>query len=98
MSLTGPVLDNTLTLVLGSTPSTGTTSIEAITDGNLFRIDSFFNIFVQLSLDSDPPLTATRGPIRAELAGAGVPEPSVVALLAAALLGLVGMRVRRRAH
>ena len=71
---------------------------EAIADGNLFRIDSFFDIFVQLSLDSVPPLTATRGPIHAELAPAGVPEPSVVTLLAAALLGLVGVRGRRRTH
>jgi hypothetical protein len=92
------VLGNTLTIVLGSTPSTGMASIEAIDEENLFRIASFFDIFVQLSLDSDPPLTTTRGPIHAELAPAGVPEPSVVALLAAALLGLVGMRGRRRAH
>lgn len=97
MSLTGPVLGDTLTLVLGSTPSTGVTSIEPIAD-DLFRIASFFDIFVQLSLDRDPPLTAMRGPIRAELAPAGVPEASVVALLAAALLGLVGTRGRRRAH
>jgi hypothetical protein len=95
MSLTGPVLGNTLTLVLGSTPSTGMASIDAIGEG-LFRIDSFFDIFVELSLDSVPPLNATRGPIRAELAPAGVPEPSVVTLLAAALLGLVGMQGRRR--
>ena len=97
MSLTGPVLGNTLTLVLGSTPSIGMASIEAIAE-NLFRIDSFFDIFVQLSLDSVPPLTATRGPIHAEVAPAGVSEPSVVTLLAAALLWLVGMRGRRRAQ
>jgi len=97
MLLTGPVLGNTLTLVLGSTPSIGMASIEPIAE-ELFRIDSFFDIFVQLSLDSVPPLNATRGPIHAELAPAGVPEPSVVTLLAAALLGLVGVRWRRRTH
>jgi len=98
MSLTGPVLGHTLTLALGSTtPSTGMASIEAIPE-DLFRIDSFFDIFVQLSLDSVPPLNATRGPIHAELVPAGVPEPSVVTLLAAALLGLVGVQWRRRAH
>ena len=50
LSLSGPVLGHTLTLTLDPVQlSTGATSITPI--GDLFRIDSFFDVFVDLSLE-----------------------------------------------
>ena len=50
LSLSGPVLGHTLTLTLDPAQlSTGATSITPI--GELFRIDSFFDVFVDLSLE-----------------------------------------------
>jgi hypothetical protein len=92
LSLSGPVLGSTLTLGLDPAhASTGTTSITPV-GGNAgtFKIDSFFDIFVELTLDS-PPLETTRGPILATL---GAPEPASLALLAPALLGLLAARRR----
>jgi hypothetical protein len=86
LSLSGPLLGHTLSLSLdGSAPSVGSTSITPLSD-DLFRIDSFFDVFVELTLDSSPPLHATRGPVHVS-AGA-VPEPSSLALLAGGLATL----------
>jgi hypothetical protein len=91
VSLTGSVLGQTLLLELaGSPPSVGETSITAIAgatnDETLYRIDSFFDIFVELTLDTVPPLTAIRGPLT--ITATAVPEPAGIALLSVALLGL----------
>jgi hypothetical protein len=96
LSLSGPVLGRTLTLMLdASTPSTGETSIEPSGSGGgeQFRIDSFFDVFVELSLDTTPPLVTTRGPIRASLVA--LPEPGTAALLGLGLAGLAWQRWRR---
>ena len=53
----------------------------------MFRIDSFFDVFVELSLDTN--LTATRGPLPLSL----VPEPASLALPG---LGLAGLEWSRR--
>jgi hypothetical protein len=50
----------------------------------LFGIDSFFDVFLELTLDSATPLQTTRGPIRATL----VPAPAALTLL---VLGLAGI-------
>ena len=96
LSLSGPVLGRTLTLMLdASTPSTGETSIEPVDAGDVqvFRIDSFFDVFVELSLDTVPPLSTTRGPIRASLVA--IPEPGSAALIGLGLAGLAWRRWRK---
>jgi len=93
LSLSGPVLGHTLTLTLDSAvPSTGFSSITA--EGGQavrFRIDSFFDVFVELSLDTIPPLSTTRGPLQLSL----LPEPSTWLLL---LGGIAGLGCLRRRH
>jgi PEP-CTERM motif len=96
LSLSGPVLGHTLTLMLDPLhSSTGVTSIVPLGDNGetLFRIDSFFDVFVELTLDTPTPLHTTRGPIRASL----VPEPSTLALLAGALVAFASRRPRKAA-
>ncbi|MGH7155688.1 MAG: hypothetical protein ACREF3_17315 [Acetobacteraceae bacterium] len=74
-----------------STPSGGTTSITPA--GNEFRIHSFFDVFVDLSLDSSPPLTARLGPLPVSLVP--VAEPATLALLGLPLFGLIALHRRR---
>jgi hypothetical protein len=97
LSLSGPVQGHTLSLALdGSHVSSGPTSIEAIgtADDPMFRITSFFDVFAELTLDSTPPLSATRGPVRVEL---GVPEPASLVLPGLGLAGLAAWSRRRTA-
>lgn len=93
LSLSGPVLGHTLTLTLDpAVPSTGFSSIMAEGgQGDRFRIDSFFDVFVELSLDTIPPLSTTRGPLHLSL----VPEPSTWLLL---IGGIAGLGCLRRRH
>ena len=60
-------------------------SVEAIAGSDLFRIDSFFDVFVDLTLDGPTPLHATRSAHLA-LLPAAVPEPASLTLLAGAVL------------
>jgi hypothetical protein len=99
LSLSGMVLGHMLTLKLDpSNESTGMASVELIGGGDqdqpLYRIDSFFDVFVDLTLDSIPPLHTTRGPIHLTLAA----EPASLALLAGPILGLAAVRRRRHAQ
>ncbi len=94
LSLSGPVLGNTLTSTMDpSQSSTGTTSITPM--GPVFRIDSFFDVFVELSLNSVPPLNAQRGPIEVV---ATTPLPAALPLFATGLgaMGLLGWRRKRK--
>ena len=96
LDLEGPALGHTLTLQLdGSTPSTGTASIVPIDDTGQFLINSFFDVFVDLSLDTPTPLHAVR---EAQLQLANVPEPSGLALLAAGAGILVIATFRKRTY
>ncbi len=90
---TGTLFGHTVTLGLDSSEaSSGTTSI--VPTGNGFQISSFFDIFVDLSIDTVPPLTTTRGPLTLTLEP--IPEPAGWALLALPLAGLLGGAARRR--
>ncbi len=93
LTLSGSVMGTTLNVALDpSHPSTGQTSITSI--GTLeepaYRVDSFFDIFVDLTLEATTPLHTTRGPIRVTAA----PEPGSLALAAGAL-ATVAWRRRR---
>ncbi|MCH7752361.1 MAG: PEP-CTERM sorting domain-containing protein [Planctomycetes bacterium] len=93
MSLIGVVLGKTVEIRENrDQPSLGQTTITPF--GGDFVIDSFFDIFVELSIDGGPFIPQTGGPSRITL----VPEPSSVVL---AVLGFVGLfahgRRRRRA-
>jgi hypothetical protein len=94
LDLSGPVLGHTLDIGLDTShTSTGGASVDDVPgqDG-LFRVDSFFDVFVELTFDQIPPLSTTRGPLRVSLA----PEPATLALLAAPLFGLAMLRRGQR--
>jgi hypothetical protein len=97
MNLEGPVSGHTLTLGLDtSTPSTGTVSVDPV--GNQFQINSFFNVFADLTLDTTTPLITTRQ-AQFELASPmiAVPEPASFTLLLGSVFGLaVARRLSRR--
>ena len=91
VSLFGTLLGDTVTVTLdpGQT-SSGTTAITAL-GPNQFRIDSFFDVFVELSLAGPITLTTTLGPIHVE----AVPEPSSIAVIATALFAMLALFRRR---
>ena len=73
-------------------PSLGKTSITDI-GGGLYRIDSFFDVFTELSIDGGATwIPDANGPARVNLV---VPEPGSLGLLAAGGLGLCLFRRRR---
>ena len=98
LSLTGPVLGFTLTVGLDPTNlSSGVSSVLPVPGDQLFRIDSFFDVFVEADLDSVPPLHTTRGPLRFEASPTAVPEPASGALLALGAAVFLAARRRRAA-
>ena len=95
--LGGPVPGGTLDLGLDTSHmSTGGASVDDVPgqDG-LFSVDSFFDVFVELTFQGPPgslPLSTTRGPFVVSLA----PEPATLVLLAGPMLGLAILRRSRR--
>jgi len=64
--------------------------------GGNFNVDSFFDIFVEVSVDGGPPTASTQalqedGRVRLQSSNPGVPEPTSLALL-----GLGGLALLRR--
>jgi hypothetical protein len=78
-----------------SNPSTGQATISDA-GGGLFRINSFFDVFTDLSLDHGPFVPASKSD---RLTGQVTPEPTSLVLLGLGALGLGGYawRQRRRA-
>lgn len=70
--------------------SMGKTMIDGPDQGGLYRIDSFFNVFTELSIDGGQTWMPGDGALR--MSGSNVPEPS--ALVAWSLLGASGIGVR----
>jgi hypothetical protein len=97
LALSGLLQGHTLSLGLGPSDSTGTDSIDPIGDGS-FRIDSFFDVFVDLTFDTTTPLHATRGPVLLTLPPTLVPAPAGLSLLAAPALFLGWAHWRRRGN
>ena len=81
-------------------PSLGSTSITDV-GGGLYHIDSFFDVFTELSLDGGAswmPNTAPNpyGPTGSTRVVMGIPEPASIALLVLGMLGFAGPLRRRR--
>jgi hypothetical protein len=90
LSLSGPVQGNELTLTLTNGQSSdGTTSIVPL-GAQGFSIDSFFDVFFTLSLDSPTPLQTTSGPI--QFVADPIPEPAIIGLLGLPLILLFALR------
>jgi hypothetical protein len=66
--------------------STGEHSVLPLPGPGTFQVDSFFDVFTELSLDGGQTFYAASGPIHLELTGF-VPEPGSVALAAIGLGG-----------
>ncbi len=73
-------------------PSLGQTTVTDI-GGGLYRIDSFFDVFTELSIDGGQTwMPDTVGPAHMML----VPEPGTSALIALGVLSLAGLAWRKR--
>jgi hypothetical protein len=81
----GHVIDVTL-----AAPSSGTTTIAQ--DGGLFRVSSFFDVFIEISLPGTGLSRSPPDPIHL----VAVPEPSTWAMMLVGFAGL-GFAMRRRA-
>jgi hypothetical protein len=74
--------------------STGKTSITDI-GGGMYHIDSFFDVFTELSIDGGATWIPKSGLRGTPVYLGGVPEPSTIALAMLSLIGAVGIGRRR---
>ncbi|MHC4603590.1 MAG: hypothetical protein ACYS6W_09710 [Planctomycetota bacterium] len=79
MSLSGDAGD--MPVLIRESPTEQSTGQTDITDigGGLYHIDSFFDVFTELSVDGGGTWTAADGPIRMELVPDPLPAPALVA-------------------
>lgn len=90
LDLTGPSIPGISIRSSPSPASLGQLTVTEVGSG-LYRIDSFFDVFIDLSDDSGN----TWAPSSAPVPVSGIPEPQSYAMLLAGL-GLVGFMARRR--
>ena len=76
-------------------PSLGQTSVQNI-GGGLFKIDSFFDVFTELSIDGGQTWMPDTAPVPGHVVLGGVPEPASMCLLAFGLFGAMGVIRRHR--
>ena len=87
LSLPGSPLDGRTLLVNLDTSNTSSGATTITPDGGVFRIDSFFDVFADITLELPPPLispSTSVGPILT----VAVPEPSTWALMLLSFTGL----------
>jgi hypothetical protein len=88
MDMTGNVAGHSVEIMLDPTnPTLGQTMVDGA-GGGLFRIDSFFDVFTELSIDHGPFVPST-GAARVDL----LPEPTSLGLLG---IGAFALCTRRR--
>ena len=92
MNLTGNI--GGIPVIVQESPSLPSSGQTTITDlgGGLYHIDSFFDVFTELSVDGGNSWIPSTGGTRMTL----TPEPSTFVLAAIGLLGLLGWGWRRR--
>jgi hypothetical protein len=82
-------------VMIRESPTLASLGITTTTDlgGGLYKIDSFFDVFTELSIDGGQTwMPSTSGPGHVTL----VPEPTSLSLLAAGFAGMMGCVRRRR--
>lgn len=62
--------------------------------GGLYQIDSFFDVFTELSIDGGNTWIPSAGQTRFDLSAVSVPEPLTAALFGLGLLGVAALRRR----
>jgi hypothetical protein len=77
---------------LGLPPTLGLTTITDV-GGGMYHIDSFFDVFTELSMDGGQTWIPSNGPTHVIL---GIPEPTSIVLVGLALVGLAGLTRRRK--
>ena len=73
--------------------STGVTTINQVSPGGLYQVDSFFDVFAELSLDEGPFVP---GPPRDLDLSTAIPEPASGVLMGLGFAGILAMARRRR--
>lgn len=99
IDLTGdPDFDFAIQLVEGFDPGLDghVTVLKLAGGGNTFQVDSFFDIFVEISIDGGPPVSSLQDSQLRLAHSAIVPEPSTFGMLAFGLLAALLFTKRRR--